>query len=100
MEKISKDTKITHMQCVVEIYIDFIKYYRYLMKHPLLENHVILLSEHDDYKPIVVSLELFIDGRFYVKPTYEEIFEVQLDMTVRKADELVRTIDNIHQQLL
>lgn len=100
MEKISRNTKITRLQGVVEIYIDYVKYYRFLTKHPLLENHVILLSEHDDYKPIVVSLELFMDGRFYVKPTYEEIFEVQLDMSVRKADELVRTIDNIHQQLL
>ena len=100
MEKISKDTKITHMQCVVEIYIDFIKYYRYLMKHPLLENHVILLSEHDDYKPIVVPLELFINGHFYVKPTYEDIFEVQLDMSLRKADELSKSLQNINEQLL
>lgn len=100
MERISTNTQVAHMQCVAEIYIDYVKYYRYLMKHPLLENHVILLSEHDDYKPIVVPLALFIDGRFYVKPTYEEIFEVQLDMSIRKADELVRTIDSIHKQLL
>lgn len=100
MELITQNTQIAHMQCVAEIYIDYVKYYRYLMKHPLMENHVILLAEHDAYKPAVVPLELFRNGRFYVKPTYEEIFEVQLNMTVRKAGELVRTIDNIHQQLL
>lgn len=100
MELITQNTQLAHMQCVAEIYIDYVKYYRYLMKHPLMENHVILLAEHDAYKPVVVPLELFRNGRYYVKPTYEDIFEVQLEMSLRKADELSKTIQRIHLQLI